>query len=56
VNGSKNYKNLSFEQPSYTGKYVYGDFNHDGLKDAAVIVIENSGGNADWYTLIKKVS
>lgn len=35
----------------YTGQYVYGDFNHDGLRDAAVIVIENSGGNADWYTL-----
>jgi hypothetical protein len=35
----------------YAGKYVYGDFNHDGLKDAVVIVIENSGGNADWYTL-----
>lgn len=35
----------------YAGKYVYGDFNHDGLKDVAVIVIENSGGNADWQTL-----
>lgn len=35
----------------YTGQYVYGDFNYDGLKDAAVIIIENSGGNADWYTL-----
>jgi hypothetical protein len=35
----------------YTGRYVYGDFNHDGLKDAAVILIENSGGNADWRTL-----
>lgn len=35
----------------YTGQYVYGDFNHDGLKDAAVIIVENSGGNADWYTL-----
>lgn len=35
----------------YAGQYVYGDFNHDGLKDAAVIIIENSGGNADWYTV-----
>jgi len=35
----------------YTGRYVYGDFNYDGLKDAAVIIIENSGGNADWHTL-----
>ena len=35
----------------YENKYVYGDFNHDGLKDAAVIITENTGGNADWYTL-----
>ena len=35
----------------YDNKYVYGDFDGDGLKDAAVIVIENNGGNADWYTL-----
>ena len=35
----------------YAGQYIYGDFNHDGLKDAAVIIIENSGGNASWHTL-----
>ena len=35
----------------YDDWFVYGDFNHDGLKDAAAIFIENSGGNADWYTL-----
>lgn len=35
----------------YEHKYVYGDFNHDGLKDAAVIITENTGGNSDWYTL-----
>lgn len=35
----------------YENNYVFGDFNHDGLKDAAVIIIENTGGNADWYTL-----
>ncbi len=35
----------------YGGCTVYGDFNHDGLKDAAAIIIENSGGNADWYHL-----
>lgn len=35
----------------YDDRYVYGDFNHDGLKDAAGVFIENSGGNADWYTL-----
>ena len=32
-------------------QYVYGDFNHDGLKDAAVILVENYGGNADSYIL-----
>ena len=35
----------------YENKFVYGDFNHDGLKDAAVITVENTGGNADWYIL-----
>ena len=35
----------------YGNKYVYGDFNHDGLKDAAVITIENTGGNSAWYML-----
>ena len=35
----------------YDDKYVYGDFNHDGLKDAAVIIVENYGGNASYYEL-----
>lgn len=35
----------------YDSWYVYGDFNDDGLKDAAAIFVENYGGNADWYTL-----
>ena len=35
----------------YDNRYVYGDFNHDGLKDAAVIIWENFGGNADYYEL-----
>ena len=35
----------------YENKFVYGDFNHDGLKDAAVITVKNTGGNADWYIL-----
>ncbi len=35
----------------YDKKYVYGDFNHDGLKDAAVVFFENHGGNSDYYKL-----
>ncbi len=35
----------------YGDRYVYGDFNGDGLRDAAVIVIENNGGTAEWYTV-----
>ena len=35
----------------YENKYAYGDFNHDGLKDAAVVISENTGGNADLYEL-----
>lgn len=35
----------------YEGRYVYGDFNHDGLKDAAVIMAESSGGTAEWYSV-----
>ena len=29
---------------NYHQQYVYGDFNHDGLKDAAVIIWVNPGG------------
>ena len=37
----------------YDHKYVYDDFNHDGLKDAAVIITTNTGGggNQTWYVL-----
>ena len=35
----------------YDGRYVYDDFNHDKSRDAAVMLIENTGGNQDWYTL-----
>lgn len=35
----------------YDGRYVYGDFNRDRLQDAAVLLVENTGGNQDWYTL-----
>ena len=35
----------------YGNRCVYGDFNHDGLKDAAVILIEGTGGNQYGHTL-----
>ena len=35
----------------YEGHYVYGDFNHDGLEDAAVIVSQGEGGSGDYRTL-----
>lgn len=40
----------------YDNQYVYGDFNHDGLKDAAVIIWENFGGNADYYELASLIN
>lgn len=33
------------------GDYVYGDFNNDGLRDAAVIITDSGGGSADWLNL-----
>lgn len=33
------------------GHYVFGDFNRDGLRDAAVVVFMNEGGNLDEYSL-----
>ncbi|MBF0388208.1 MAG: hypothetical protein HQL20_10235 [Candidatus Omnitrophica bacterium] len=37
----------------FDGKYVYDDFNHDGLKDAAVIITTHTGGggNQSWDVL-----
>ena len=38
----------------YEGHYVYGDFNHDGLGDAAVIIGESQGGSDDsiWLAFL----
>lgn len=36
---------------SYGGQYVYGDFNRDGLRDAAVIIHESEGGSGDFRAL-----
>jgi hypothetical protein len=41
-----------FYHLQYEGRYVYGDFNHDGLKDVAVIMAESSGGTAEWYSVV----
>ena len=35
----------------YQHRYTSDDFNHDGLKDVAVIYTENFGGNQWWYCL-----
>ncbi len=35
----------------YQDMYVYGDFDHDGLEDAAVIISENTGGSINMYTV-----
>ena len=36
----------------YDDRYVLGDFNNDGLKDAAVIIVVNpGGGNINDYKL-----
>ena len=37
----------------YDNRFVYADFNHDGLKDAAVIIVVNyGGGNTNDYMLV----
>ena len=35
----------------YGGRYVYGDFDRDGLEDAAVIIGESQGGSDDEVAL-----
>ncbi|OGX40910.1 MAG: hypothetical protein A3C53_05690 [Omnitrophica WOR_2 bacterium RIFCSPHIGHO2_02_FULL_68_15] len=36
---------------NYEGHYALGDFNRDGRRDAAVVLVENEGGNLDDYSL-----
>jgi hypothetical protein len=33
------------------GHFCFGDFNRDGLRDAAVVIVGNEGGNLDDYSL-----
>ncbi len=35
----------------YEGHYVYGDFNHDGFKDAAVVISGGEGATQDFRSL-----
>ena len=35
----------------YEGHYVYGDFNRDGLNDAAAVISEGEGGSGDFRAL-----
>ncbi|MBI3322585.1 MAG: hypothetical protein HYZ94_02775 [Candidatus Omnitrophica bacterium] len=35
----------------YEGRYVYGDFDRDGLKDAAVVVTQSEGGTGHFREL-----
>lgn len=35
----------------YEGQYVYGDFNRDGLKDAAAVVAQSEGGTGHFLEL-----
>jgi hypothetical protein len=35
----------------YEGQYVYGDFNRDGLSDAAVVVAQSEGGTGHFLEL-----
>ena len=48
VNGYRVVRNFRLHVSMwYEGHYVYGDFNHDGLRDAAVIIGESQGGSDD---------
>ena len=57
INGRYEWNHQSKEGPflsyylQYKGQYIYGDFNRDGLKDAAVIMAENNGGTAEWRSV-----
>ena len=35
----------------YEGRYIYGDFNRDGLKDAAVVIAQSEGGTGHFLEL-----
>ncbi len=57
VNGRYSWREKSsdgfflFYHLDYKSHYVYGDFNRDELKDAAVIISEGEGGSGDFRAL-----
>ena len=52
VNGYRETRNFRLHHSMYyEGQYVYGDFNHDGLKDAAVIITQGEGASGDFREL-----
>ena len=60
IDDARDQKDIALRNGAYTAwelsvqydeRYVFGDFNHDELQDAAVMIVENTGGNQDWYTL-----
>ncbi len=52
INGSRTaYYDRLYVSLCYEGHYVFGDFNRDGLQDAAAVLIKNEGGNSDDYFL-----
>lgn len=52
VNGSRTVWNYRLRVSlSYQRRYVYGDWNHDGLKDAAVVIDESQGATDDGFCL-----
>ena len=57
VNGQRTIWNCRLHvSMHYQGQYVYGDFNRDGLTDAAVVIGESQGGSDDSRLLAFLIS
>lgn len=52
LNGSRETRiDRLYHHLSYEGRYIYGDFNHDALQDAAVILSQGESGSGDFRSL-----
>ena len=52
INGSRTaYYGRLHVSLNVEGHFCFGDFNRDGLRDAAIVIFENEGGNLDGYSL-----